>query len=262
MTQLCETILRGAEEQFREGFAVRDLGGGACLLVTPYLRHDNDAITLRVLDEGGGRYVVTDGGQSLDYLRMSGFTTRRNPPFQRFLRELPTTFGVDVDREELVAECDEDELSVSIQSVARAALHVSYMVLRRRERVVTSFADRVEVALIEIGAQYESDYEVQGLTKPAHFAFFVNGDRNALVQPLSATSRGAAENKADRFLFKVFDVKERSPDFRFIAVVDDFGAAADLWSTEQLNSLATYSDGLVRWSRNHTEELSETLERR
>ena len=129
-----------------------------------------------------------------------------------------------------------------------ASLDLSYLVFRRRERATLSFEDRVEAELIRAGAHYQNDVEIQGRTKLNHFKFFVNGDRNAIVQPLSATSRSAADAKAERFLFHVFDVRERSPQYRVYPIVDDRAEAAPLWVGDTLQSLSEYTDGVIRCS--------------
>ena len=232
---------------------------GACFVVTPFLRHDNDPVVLRIDEEGDGRVVITDGGETIDYLRLSGYAVRRNAPFRKQLQVIEQSFGVDVEDEEILLETDERHIGEALATVARAAQHTSYLVFRRRARSKVRFEERVEVELISVGARYERDLTVPGRTGPRRFSFHVNGAANALLQPLTGTSRNVLTSKAERFIFRIVDVREafqaahneglspREP-YRFLAVMDDTGRAADLWDPSTLDALEQYSDGLIRWS--------------
>ena len=108
---------------------------GVCFIVTPYLRPDNDAVTLRIDELGGGRLIVADCRDTIDYLRMSGYGVRGDAQFQEDLHRLTESLGVRVEHEEIFAETDEARLAETIISVARAAQHVSYLIYRHRARV-------------------------------------------------------------------------------------------------------------------------------
>jgi len=255
----CNEIVDRVRSAFAAGFVASERGG-ICFVTTPLLRHDNDAITVRVESGENGPIVVTDGGQSIDYLRHSGFSTRANSSFRRFLQTVEHSFGVRVVDGEILLEATEQDLPVAIEQVARAALHVSYLVFRRRERVVATFDEKVEVDLIKIGAQYDTDVTIEGQTRLARFRFLVDSGRNAIVHPLSATSRAAADAKAERFMFHVLDVQKRTDAYRFFPVIDDQGAGDEHWSRDVITALVAYSDGLVRWSHGHTVRLQEVLD--
>ena len=140
--------------------------------------------------------------------------------------------------------------------------HMSYLVYYRRTRTVPRFEDRVEAELIGVGARYKRDAEVWGRTGPHRFRFLVNGASNALLQPLSGTSRASLNDKAERLVFRIKDVREagreaREPSveehrlftaLRFFPVLDDVGRAARLWDRKTVAALEEYSDGVIRWS--------------
>lgn len=247
MGNSCTDTLERVRDLFDGRFALDD-SGDSCLITTPYLRHDNDFIVLRLEDDRAGHIVITDAGETVDYLRMSGLAVRGSSSFRQYVQTLETSFGVEVRDEEVMIETTPEGVAAAFEAVARASLDLSYLVFRRRERATLSFEDRVEAELIRAGAHYQNDVEIQGRTKLNHFKFFVNGDRNAIVQPLSATSRSAADAKAERFLFHVFDVRERSPQYRVYSIVDDRAEAAPLWVGDTLQSLSEYTDGVIRWS--------------
>lgn len=232
---------------------------GACFVVTPFLRHDNDPIVLRIDEESDGRLVITDGGDTLDYLRLSGLAVRRNAPFQRQLNAIGKSFGVRIEDEEILLDAEERDFAEALATVARAAQHTSYLIFRRRERGTVRFEERVEVELISVGAQYQRDIVVPGLTGDRRFSFHVNGTQNALIQPLSGTSRDALRGKAERLMFRITDVRRAHleaptqalvppPPYRFFPVLDDTGRSADLWDRKIVEALREYSDGVIRWS--------------
>ena len=235
---------------------------GASFIITPLLRQDNDRVTLRIDELKGGRVLITDGGDTIDYLRLSGCAVRTSAPFRKRIHAIGATFGVTIEDEEISLEADERDIAKALATVARAAQHMSYLVYYRRVRTAVRFEDRVEAELIGVGARYKRDAEVWGRTGPHRFGFLVNGASNALLQPLSGTSRASLNDKAERLVFRIKDVREagreaREPSaegyhlsvaLRFFPVLDDVGRAARLWDRKTVAALEEYSDGVIRWS--------------
>ena len=235
---------------------------GASFIITPLLRQDNDRVTLRIDELKGGRVLITDGGETIDHLRLSGCAVRTSAPFRKRIHAVGASFGVKIEDEEISLEADECDVAEALATVARAAQHMSYLVYYRRTRTVPRFGDRVEAELIGVGARYKRDVKVWGRTRAHRFGFLVNGTGNALLQPLSGTSRASLNDKAERLVFRIKDVREagreaREPSveehrlftaLRFFPVLDDVGRAARLWDRKTVAALEEYSDGVIRWS--------------
>ena len=235
---------------------------GASFIITPLLRQDNDRVTLRIDERDDGRLLITDGGETIDYLRLSGCAVRTSAPFRKRIHAVGASFGVKIEDEEISLEADECDVAEALATVARAAQHMSYLVYYRRTRTVPRFGDRVEAELIGVGARYKRDVKVWGRTRAHRFGFLVNGTGNALLQPLSGTSRASLNDKAERLVFRIKDVREagreaREPSveehrlftaLRFFPVLDDVGRAARLWDRKTVAALEEYSDGVIRWS--------------
>ena len=235
---------------------------GASFIITPLLRQDNDRVTLRIDERDDGRLLITDGGETIDYLRLSGCAVRTSAPFRKRIHAVGASFGVKIEDEEISLEADECDVAEALATVARAAQHMSYLVYYRRTRTVPRFGDRVEAELIGVGARYKRDVKVWGRTRAHRFGFLVNGAGNALLQPLSGTSRASLNDKAERLVFRIKDVREagreaREPSveehrlftaLRFFPVLDDVGRAARLWDRKTVAALEEYSDGVIRWS--------------
>ncbi len=228
---------------------------GACFVATPFLRRDNDAVVLRIEELTDGRLVITDDGETVDYLRLSGYAVRRNAAFQEQLQGIAESLGVRVQDEELLLETDEGGFAEALTAVARAAQHTSYLVYRGRGRATGRFEEQVQDALLRVGVRFERGPLVPGRTGLQQFAFHVNGDASALLQPISGSSREAVRNKAERFVFRVVDVRAGASDevalrapYRFFPILDDAGRAAEVWDAPTIEMLHAYSDGVIRWS--------------
>ncbi len=228
---------------------------GACFVATPFLRRDNDPVVLRIEELSDGRLVITDDGETVDYLRLSGHAVRRNTAFQKQLQAVVESLGVRAEDEEILAETDEGGFAEALTAVARAAQHTSYLAYRSRARGTGKFDEQVQAALLRVGARFERGPLVPGRTGQQQFAFHVNGTSNALLQPISGSSREAVRNKAERFVFRVVDVRAGAGDevappasYRFFPILDDAGRAAEVWDAATIEMLHVYSDGVIRWS--------------
>ncbi|MXW34133.1 MAG: DUF1828 domain-containing protein [Chloroflexi bacterium] len=100
---------------------------GACFVVTPFLRRDNDHVAVRVDEQSDGRFVITDGGETVGYLRMSAHAVRDNPALQAQLHSIESSFGVRVEDEEILLETDESGFAQALATVARAAQQASHL---------------------------------------------------------------------------------------------------------------------------------------
>jgi len=254
----CDAWLALAKEHLSAQFEVYEQDG-ACFVVTPFLRHDNDPVTLRISGGNGGSVLVTDDGATIDYLRLSGYAVRRNASFKKHMRSIQQSFSVNIEDEEILLEVPDSDFATALATVARAAQHVSYLIYRRRPRSTVRFEERVEIELIGVGAVYARDITVQGQTGPRRFSFFVNGAGSTLLQPLSGTSREALTSKVERLAFRIMDVQRASSEYRFFPILDDTGRTADLWSAAMLGPLEAYSDGVIRWSSDPRSRLTEAL---
>jgi hypothetical protein len=228
---------------------------GACFVATPFLRRDNDPVVLRIEELPDGRLVITDDGETVDYLRLSGHSVRRNSAFQKQLQAVVESLGVRAEDDEILVETDEGGFAEALTAVARAAQHTSYLAYRGRARGTGRFEEQVQTALLRVGARFERGPLVPGRTGLRQFAFHVNGKSNALLQPISGSSREAVRNKAERFVFRVVDVRAGGGDdialaapYRFFPILDDAGRAAEVWDAATIEMLHAYSDGVIRWS--------------
>ena len=210
----------------------------------------------------GRPLLITDGGETIDYLRLSGCAVRTSAPFRKRIHAVGASFGVKIEDEEISLEADECDVAEALATVARAAQHMSYLVYYRRVRTVPRFGDRVEAELIGVGARYERDVEVWGRTRSHRFGFLVNGAGNALLQPLSGTSR-ASLNEQGRTAGVPYQGRARSRDRSRALRHEEFASFTALGSSRarrlaappplgsrktMIAALEEYSDGVIRWS--------------
>ena len=254
----CDVWLGLAKEHLSAQFEAYEQDG-ACFVVTPFLRHDNDPITLRISDGADGSVLVTDDGETIDYLRLSGYAVRSNASFKKYMRSIQKSFSVNIEDEEILLEAPNSDFAAALATVARAAQHVSYLIYRHRPRRTVRFEERIEIELINAGAAYERDYTVQGKTGEHRFSFFVNGTSNTLLHPLSGTSSNALTVKIQRLAFRILDIQRESSQYRFFPIIDDTGRTADLWSAAMIEPLEEYAHGVIRWSSDPRSQLAEAL---
>jgi len=248
MTDECRKAIESYLERLRGSFQVRDSQDG-CIVVTPFMRRDNDFIEVALVSQPDGSILVTDYAETVDYLALEGLNIHRSREARRCLDQTARRFNVEIVDDEIRAIAAPDTLGETFERVVQAAQDVAYLVYRRLRRPAPTFDEKVERVLIGEGIKYDPEFRVEGVARTHTFRFYVDSEKNALLQPLSATSPHSALVKAERLAFSWFDIRDPWPNYRKIAVVDDEKGKERLWSPDALTTLETYSDLVIRWTR-------------
>ncbi len=246
--QECAQLVDQSLAKLRGGFEV-STSDDACRVITPFLRRDGDRFEITVRSLGVG-FWVSDEGDSLDYLELSGINTRTKT-FERLVTEVKKAHHVDIERGAIVVRASNpNEVGDAIVRAIAAMNDLSQFELTRRERTPQAFTELVEAELVGLSTPYEPRVVKQGAVRPRPFAFGINGRLNVVIEPLSATSSTSAVQAADVLIVSVLDVWKVDPTIGALAVVDDRRA---VWDDRALPDLEGNGLTVVRWSRRHAE---------
>lgn len=251
----CERIVAKYVRELHEDFQTvrRD---GECLVVTPYLLPDNDAVEILVKKKDG-RYEISDMGTTLGFLYLSGVELRGHSKQEAHFRANLARFGVKIDQGELVLDVSESGLADGMSRVIEASRAVAYLVYTARARPGMDFRREVAEWLDENHVQVQQSVRVAGASRP----FTINFVRDrpeappVYLQALHSETRGWARNVANETIVMWVDLRQTNRRFESVSLLDDT-VEEDVWA-EHLPLLQRYSDRVGFWEAK--EELLEVL---
>ena len=215
-----------------------------CLITTPFVRSDGEAIELSVEVAPTGMIRVGDMGDTLGYLYVNGLTLSRSVVDSA--SRISRSFGTSLQRGQIVVQVQNTEqLGQALQGVLQSVLAVSDLIQKRRTSEQANFDAEVESAIISTGNVYDTDYTIRGRISPHKLRFHINSSRRLLIQPLSAASETGAFGWAERWAYRFNDILQMDSGWRCLAVLDDRGGRSKVWSDRASQPLSSYA---VLWS--------------
>lgn len=224
----------------REGVRVR----------TPLMYPDGGMVDVFVLEQGG-RYRVTDFGETLGWLRMQSVSARRSPKQNRMVQDTCQTLGVELHRGQLLLRSGAaDGLGEAVLRLAQAAVRVSDLWFTLRTRAVETVADEVTEWLVEKEISFDRAVRQYGRSGQSWMVDYQTrtNDRTSLIFLLSTGSRGAARRIAEHVLAGFVDLSYLKVSQSHLAFVSLFDDTEDVWREEDF-SLVEQQSQVARWSR-------------
>ena len=248
----CAFLVDETLSAFRQGFDVSQ-GDGVCRVVTPFQRRDGDQFEIVARPEGseGWPIRVTDDGATLDYLDLNGIHTDRNRALDRLVGEVVRAHGIQVLQGEIVVYVSRaEEVGAAVLRVLAAMNDLSQFELTRRQREPQTFQDMVAGELVGLGVGYEREVTLPGDVRSRSFRFYINGQRQIILEPLQARDSTRAVERAKSLIVDVMDVWKRQSSLAAVAVLDD---QRDVWRDRAIPDLAGFGINTVEWSQRHSQ---------
>lgn len=248
MDRLCEQAISSYVEALRASFEAIPTDGG-CVVITPFLRSDNECIELDLITQSEGKILITDNSDTVAYLFVHGLNVSRSRELRRLLTQIASRFNVQIESDEIFKLTDIDSLGESMNSMLNAIQDVSYLIYKKVRRGPVSFYEEVEKFLIGHEIRYDPQFPVQGKSYVHNFRFHLDDRKHILIEPLTATSPHAALVRAERLAFWWTDIGGLHPQYRKVAVLDDIGKREPLWHGRPSSVLEQYSGAVILWSK-------------
>lgn len=130
----------------RESTTLRNVGHGWHEIVTPFLNHKNDMIELYVRQEGNEKIILSDGGNTVNELKLSGLdidkSKKRLDEFNTILR----SFGLHKDeKKEISIVTDTKKFPEVKHRLIQAILSIDDMFMLSEPKVESFFTEDVAV---------------------------------------------------------------------------------------------------------------------
>ena len=254
-TEFCKTLVAEYLNTLGGEFVTSDNESG-CSILTPFIRPDGDSLEVLAERRSDGRIILSDGGETFAYLYLSGLSLSRK--LQDDARRISERYGVGVDVNELVTEVSSNgQVGDAFHGLLQAMMNVAALIEKRRPYINLKFEEEVEGTIIGQGKRYDPDYEVHGRIGTHTVKFHVNSGMNLLIQPLSQSNELQARNIAQRWYYHFDDIKNVDNEWSCIAVLDDRGVRASVWTSEA-RAIIEAKATVIPWSRR--ERLVDALE--
>ncbi len=122
-----DEILEALAEDFFQGWNVSATGGGF-LITTDWVLPNNERIEIHVRRVGDrdDLFVVTDGGDLINYLFSQGVDLTRDRDSQRILSGIAENRSIEVTEHQLVKGANEEEIAGAVRVLLEAVKEASF----------------------------------------------------------------------------------------------------------------------------------------
>ncbi len=150
----------------KEGLSFRQIGEWT-EITTPFMNHNNDLISVYV-KKNGDRYYLSDNGQTINELSLSGVNIDRSEKRSQELTSILNGLGIKRERSELFTHTDEKKYPESKHRLIQAILSVDDMFMLAESKVESFFLEDV-INFFELNeVRYISDVMYSGRSGFTH----------------------------------------------------------------------------------------------
>ena len=120
-------ILEALAEDFYRGWNVTPTGGGF-LIATDWVLPNNERIEIHVrrVGEREDLFIVTDGGELINYLFSEGIDLTRDPDNRRILDRIAQNRSIKVTEHQLVKGANEEEIAWAVRVLVETVKEASF----------------------------------------------------------------------------------------------------------------------------------------
>ena len=120
-------ILEALAESFFQGWQVAPTGGGF-LITTDWILPSNEFIEIHVrrVGEREDLFIVTDGGELINYFFSEGIDLTKDPEGRRILDEIADSKSIKIADHQLVKGANEEEIAGAVRVLLEAVKEASF----------------------------------------------------------------------------------------------------------------------------------------
>jgi len=220
---------------------------------TPFVGLFNDTVDIYAKKEGN-RIILSDDGNTLRDLELSGLEISRSPKRKEILDRILINYGVRINNEELITEATERDFPQKKLNLISAISETADMYYLAKHTVASVFREDVKSYLDEQELIYTPYFISKGSTGLEFTFDFQIAYRNTEIVIKSFNS--VNKMNLPHFLFTWDDIKkvreqQTQKDIIGLAVINDIDREV---SDEYLSALDSKGAQYILWSQRHTPE--------
>lgn len=239
----------------KDNTAVReDTGTGWFAVSTPFVGLFNDTIDIFVKKESETRILLSDDGETLENLFLSGVDVLRSPKRKDYMQKVANNFGIKVTSEgEIMTESNGADFARKKHDLISAISSISDMSMLASDKVTSIFAEDVVSYVESLDVYSNPSFLIKGRSGlDFSFDIQITGKKSELlVKPFNMLRQNAIES----FLFCMGDIKEvrekaTGKELKSLAIIND----AKEPPRNLINALEEYGTPTMLWSRREEAE--------
>lgn len=220
---------------------------------TPFIGLFNDTVDIYAKKDGN-RIILSDDGNTLRDLELSGLEISRSPKRKEILDRILINYGVQINNDELITEATERDFPQKKLNLLSAISETADMYYLAKHTVASVFREDVKTYLDELELIYTPYFISKGSTGLEFTFDFQIAYRNTEIVIKSFNS--VNKMNLPHFLFTWDDIKkvreqQTQKEIIGLAVINDVDTEV---SDEYLSALDNKGAKYILWSQRHTPE--------
>ncbi len=183
------------------------LDNGWSEITTPFLDIDNDCIQIYVRQNSDGTISLTDGGETMQGLKMAGCDVT-TPTRSKIIDFTLMRFNIKLEGTELTAVAQPDNFAQKKNDLIQAILAIGDIAYTSFPTVKNLFFEEIERWLKSVGIRYLQNVKITGKSGVDHaFDFIIPHSRNEPDRYLNVCNN---PRKADavNYAFQLYDISQ------------------------------------------------------
>lgn len=209
----------------------------------PYLDRHNDHLQVYVRAQPDETYLITDDGNTIADLTMSGVALDTQSR-QAILSTTLRGFNVRIDGTSLTVTADERTFPHRLHSLLQAMLSVDDLFYTAQPHVTAIFYEDVEKWLKANHVRFSPHLNIQGRSGYTHQFDFVIPYSDAAPERIVQTINNPSKDRVLVHAMRWADVRDARPDSVAYAIVNDEGRHVEA----AVDALKAWDIGAMRWT--------------
>ena len=243
----------------KDNTAVReDKGTGWFAISTPFAGLFNDNIEIFVKKVSGSEIILSDDGETISNLSMSGVDLLRSDKRKGYLDKILANHGVLLSEGELISKSNGTDFAKKKHSLISAILNISDMTMLAKDNILSIFSEDVLEYANSLDLIYTPSFIVRGRSGlDFNFDFQIAGRKSQLVVK---SFNMLKKDSVGSFLFCLNDIKDiressTGKKLHSLVIINDSNQPSD----RLIGALKTYGTNVILWSERSKQESKDML---
>lgn len=238
---------------------IRELENGWNEIITPFLNHNNDMISIYVKRVSEDSLLLSDGGETINELELSGLNVTRSKKRLEHLNGIIRSYGITCkSNKDLLVKATKKTFPQIKHRLLQAILSIDDMFVLTTEKVESFFIEDVENFLNMNNVMFTRDIMFMGKSKLMHnFDFSIPmRHNNKQTNFLTKTINNPRRDLLKAAIFMVDDVRSIREGVEGLFIINDEKNISDDFSNALIEATNRYDISFVEWS-NRDESFAE-----